>query len=451
LREALELRDVLRADTNIRLAIVGAGGKTTAMMQLARQLKPPVLITATAHLSLDQAALADQHFIINPSSDLLDIERNISSDVCLFTGPAGQDNRTSGLDAINLTRLKKIADHHHLPLLIEADGSRRHPLKAPADYEPAIPAWVNHVAVVQGLSGLHQPLTEDLVHRSKRFVELIQADIGAEITVEMLKQFLVHPFGGLKNIPSGARKTVVLNQADSALLQAEAKRIVPDLLNFYDSVIISSLGLGLQHTPYKGTVHAVFEPIAGIILAAGGSQRMGRPKALLLWKGMPFVYLVAKTALYAGLKPVVVVTGEYHHEISEGLADLPVTIVKNPEWKTGQSSSIKAGLAELNANIGGTIFLLCDQPQIPATLLITLVEIHRQTLSAVVSPQVEGKRANPVLFDRTTFPDLNSLQGDMGGRGILGRHPISWLEWNDFSITYDIDSPSDYERLLELE
>lgn len=114
----------------------------------------------------------------------------------------------------------------------------------------------------------------------------------------------------------------------------------------------------------------------------------------------------------------------------------------------GQSTSIGIGLANIPAETGAAIFLLADQPQVQTGILSALIERHAADLPPIVAPLVGGRRANPVLFDRATFPDLKALSGDVGGRGIFGKFPITYLAWHDESLSIDIDSPSDYENLI---
>jgi molybdenum cofactor cytidylyltransferase len=185
-----------------------------------------------------------------------------------------------------------------------------------------------------------------------------------------------------------------------------------------------------------------------VVLAAGGSTRFGGPKQLIDWFGQPMVRHAAKTALAAGLDPVVVVLGAHAEEVRGALAGLPVRVVENADWAAGQSTSLIAGVKALPAETGGAIFLLSDQPQVPERLLSTLVEMHCQSQALVVAPQAGGRRANPVLFDRRTFADLLGLTGDVGGRAIFSKYRISWVEWQDDRLVMDIDTPEDYERLL---
>jgi CTP:molybdopterin cytidylyltransferase MocA len=101
--------------------------------------------------------------------------------------------------------------------------------------------------------------------------------------------------------------------------------------------------------------------------------------------------------------------------------------------------------------VGAAIFLLADQPQIPAEVLRALVESHAQNLPTILAPLVlEEKRTNPVLFDRVAFPDLLALTGDIGGRAIFNKHRVEYLPWHDDILLMDVDTPEDYERLKGL-
>jgi molybdenum cofactor cytidylyltransferase len=350
-----------------------------------------------------------------------------------------------------MERLHRLADQFSLPLLVEADGSRRLPLKAPAAHEPVIPDWVKTVVVVAGLSGLGKPLNHEWVHRPELFSRLADLDLDASVTAEGLVRVLSHPQGGLKGVPDGARRVALLNQAGTAELQAVAQRMAQPLLAEYASVVVADLPPpDLRTAEEKNTgVIAGHERVAGVILAAGGAQRMGQPKQVLIWHGQPLVRHVARAALEGGLDPVVVVTGNAAEQVRAAVEGLPILVANNPEWQAGQSSSVKIGLHALPAETGAAVFLLADQPQTPAGLIASLVETHAGTLSPLVAPLVQGQRANPVLLDRVTFSDLFSLSGDQGGRALFARYPVQWVPWHDSSILEDIDTPEDYQRLLE--
>ena len=442
----MNLARALRLGKTPCLAASGAGGKTTALFQLARELPPPVIVTASTHLHVDQIRLADSHRMVNAQENLAEIEGNLRG-VMLITGSIEGD-RTTGLNKSLIQRLHAVCNKNNLPLLIEADGSRQHPLKAPGEHEPVIPRFVDMVLVVIGMSGLGKPLTEEYVHRPETFSRLSGVKIGESITTEALARFLTHPAGGLKGIPAGARRVALLNQADTPELMAQAKWMAEEILPAYQSVITASLHQQSDSSDQRANIHAVREPVAGIILAAGEARRFGQLKQLLPLDGKPFVRRVAETALAAGLSPVVVVTGAGSETVNPALHDLPVIVQHNPDWKNGQSSSIRAGLGALPPDTGATIFLLADQPMITPTILRALVERHSLDLSPIVAPQVQGQRANPVLFDRVIFPDLLLLSGDVGGRGIFSKFPPVTLPWHDENLLVDIDTPDDLRKLM---
>jgi molybdenum cofactor cytidylyltransferase len=286
-------------------------------------------------------------------------------------------------------------------------------------------------------------LNDENVHRPEIFSSLSGLSMGELITPNSLIRVLNHSKSGLKNIPANSRKVVLLNQADTHELQSGAQGLAQALIPGYDSVIVSSLE--------REEIFAVHEPIAGVILAAGESSRFGKPKQLLNWKGESFVRAVARTALEAELAPVIVVTGASAEQVEFAVKDLNVTVIKNEEWRSGQGSSIRAGVTNLHrsySKIGGVIFLLTDQPQVTTSILRALVEKHAQGLYPVVAPMVIDQRANPVLFDRTTFSDLLTLEGDVGGRAIFHKHRVEYLPWHDDRLLLDVDTPEMYQRLI---
>ena len=435
------------------VAFTGAGGKTTAMFQLARQMLydrrthgagcPAVLVSVTTHLATQQLDLGDNHHIISTPEEAAALSNQSLSGVVLLTGKQVGDDRVSGVDHLLLHQVyrKCQSSGRPLPMLIEADGSRRLPLKAPAAHEPPVPPWVDLVVVVAGLSGLGRPLTADWVHRPEIFSSLTGLKPGGQIEIDHLERVLLHPLGGLKNIPTGCRRVALLNQADTPELQAAGMHLAKRLKTAYEQVLIASLA------PVSGTAGSIFaavEPLAGIVLAAGGADRFGQPKQLLLWQGEPLVRRAARIALEAGLEPVVVVTGAYSKEVRSTLTDLPVVLVDNPLWEAGQGTSVALGVKALNHRTGAAIFLLADQPNVPVTLLTSLASRHEQTLAPVVAPLVSGQRSNPVLFDRQAFHDLAELTGDIGGRALFSRYKVEWLPWHDASVLLDIDRPEDY-------
>lgn len=454
----MNLIRALRIAPNEAIALVGAGGKTTAIFQVARQLTPPVIVSTTTHLSIPQASFADRHLIVRSADDLEVLRDSISPEVILVTGGPTQEGRLAGLPSDLMNTLFSITKERAIPLLIEADGARQKPLKAPAEYEPVIPEFVNLVVLIAGLTGLGKPLTSEWVHRPERFADISGLPAGEAITSQALERVLTSSNGGLKGIPEGCRRIVLLNQAETYETQAQAQRMSGYLLKHFSAVCVASLETpnefqkaSLVGELYHPTIFAVHERVAGVILAGGGSRRFKKSKQILTWRGKSFVQQCISTALAAGLSPVILVTGAYHDQVVKLVDNDSIQVIRNLDWESGQSTSVKSSLGALPPDIGGVVFLLVDQPHIPDTLIRALVESHASTMAPIIAPLVKGQRANPVLFDRDTFLELAYLEGDQGGRALFVRYPVMWLEWQDESILLDVDSPEDYQRLLDLE
>ncbi len=447
----MTLLHALRLDTpsvlNQTVSLIGAGGKTTTLFQIARELinekklgLQKVLVSSTTHFGAWQTKLADHHISASDVHSAQAVFEKKLNGVILVTGEVKED-RTQPLTAETLLWLREYARQNKIPLLLEADGSRAHPLKAPAAHEPVIPEFTDIVLAIVGLSAIGMDLHDGTVHRAEIFSQLTQTPLQQTVTAESIVQMLIHPQGGLKNIPTGARRIAMLNQADTATLQSAGGSIAQKLLQHFDSVLVTSL---------QNKSHQTFEHIAGILLAAGSSTRFGAPKQLLDWRGTPFVRHIAETALHAGLWPVVVVTGSHATDVESALTGLPVKIVNNAEYEKGQSTSIRKGISALPQHVGAAIFLLCDQPQIPVEVIRALTGLHAQGLAPIIAPLVlQERRANPVLFDKVTFPDLLTLEGDTGGRAIFSKFKVEYMPWHDDKLLLDVDKPEDYQRLVE--
>jgi molybdenum cofactor cytidylyltransferase len=236
----ISLKSGLKLGNSPKVAFTGAGGKTTAMFTLAREFSSPVIVTATARLEIFQLQLADQHFYCDDSSGWDGKLPQDISGVTLFSGPKN-DHSVFGLEAESLQQVLCLANEKSAPLLIEADGARRHPAKAPAQHEPPIPDFVDTVVVVAGLSALGKPCTTEWVHRPEIYANLSRLDFGEFISLKAMGDVLCHPSGGLKNIPISARRVALLNQADTPYLCSQAYELAARLLSTYQSVIVSAL------------------------------------------------------------------------------------------------------------------------------------------------------------------------------------------------------------------
>ncbi|HAF48406.1 MAG TPA: putative selenium-dependent hydroxylase accessory protein YqeC [Anaerolineaceae bacterium] len=440
----MNLAKALNLSSGDSVAFAGAGGKTSAMGALARELDPPVVLTTTTHLGAWQANLADIHLVVTKPEDIRPGLLN-EKKIILITGPAGDDDRLRGLSGESLEKLQLLCEQSQVHLLIESDGAKQRLVKAPAQYEPVIPKNVDRVVVLAGLAALGMRMNDSVVHRPENFTQVTGLQENEIIQAEQLVALLGSEEGGLKGVPDNCMKVLFLNQADDLVLQSEGGWIAKKLLDRFNRVLVGSL----ENPGASGEIFSVFSQTAGVILAAGGSERLSTPKQLLDWQGKPFVHNVAQQALEAGLAPLIVVTGAYHDQVVQALAGLPVEIVYNPDWQQGQSTSMKAGLKSLPEGCGSVMFLLSDQPQISSELIRQLMDRYFQNRKSITAPMVNGQRGNPLLFDQSAFSALAEVNGDRGGRAVINRFDVDWLPWEDRRILLDVDRVGDYERLLK--
>jgi molybdenum cofactor cytidylyltransferase len=259
----------------------------------------------------------------------------------------------------------------------------------------------------------------------------------------MIATVLAHPEGGAKGLPPGARLAPFLNKAEDEAALAAARQIARLLLahSIVDRVII-----GAAQAP--DPVSEVWSRVGAVVLAAGQGKRFGALKQVLPWHGVPLVAHVADQALACpDIDRVVVTVGAGADEATAALTGRRVDVVPVSDWADGQSRSVQTGLCALRG-ASAVLFLLADQPGVSPALLAALIHRHRETLAPVVAPRYRGQRGNPVLFDRSTFPEFARLSGDVGARSIIQAHSeeIAWVDWPTSEITQDIDVTEDYHR-----
>jgi molybdenum cofactor cytidylyltransferase len=193
-------------------------------------------------------------------------------------------------------------------------------------------------------------------------------------------------------------------------------------------------------------------PVAGILLAAGTSSRMGSNKLLFELDGASVLRGAAQRALASGLSPLLVVLGHQAERARQELDGLPCQIVVNPSYEQGINSSLRAGVAALPAEVQAVLVMLADMPLVTAEMISRLIARYRSAGASLVISDYEGVNAPPMLYDRTLFGELQIMTGEGCGRQVVKRHQheAEVLAWPAAALA-DIDVPEDYARVRSAE
>ncbi len=184
--------------------------------------------------------------------------------------------------------------------------------------------------------------------------------------------------------------------------------------------------------------------IAGVVLAAGASSRMGRPKALLPIDGRPAGERVAATLRSGGCDPVVVVVGRHAAEIRAGADLTACTVVDHAGWAAGRTSSLAAGLGALPGGVTAAVLALVDMPYVRAATVRALVAAAAlASRPEVVVPVHGGRSGHPVLLHAALFPAIRALPGDTPLRELLRTRRRLDLPVDDPGVLVDLDTPDD--------
>ena len=188
--------------------------------------------------------------------------------------------------------------------------------------------------------------------------------------------------------------------------------------------------------------------IAGVILAAGGSSRLGQPKQLLAFRGATLIQRAVRAAAEAGCDPVIVVTGEIGDAIRSEIGERSgIVIVENAEWRSGIGTSIRCGLEQLPGSVEAVVLLTCVQPFVDGAVVRTLIAERQRTGKAIVASSYASTLGVPALFDRSCFDALLTLPVAAGAKSLIEtrRGDTASIAFEEGGV--DIDTPEDFERL----
>ena len=457
------------------VAFVGGGGKTSLLFALAAALPGRVIITTTTRIFAAQMRLAPAVVYaddLSPLGTLLDVHGR-----CLVVGHVDGD-KARGVDPDLPGRLLARPDVD--AVVVEADGSRMRPVKAPAEHEPVIPPQATLVVPVAGLDALEGPLDE-VAHRAEIVKRIRNYELGIRneeqgsvpspsgrglgrgsiaggqewLTPAELARVLIHPDGGLKGVPERARFVPFLNKVENPARLAAARTAARLMLR---EPRVARVVLGAART--ERPVGEVWRRVTAVVLAAGESRRMGRNKLLLPWGETTVLGRTLANVRASAVHDVVVVTGHEREKVetvvaaAERLHDASDThtagphIVDNIDYANGMLATVQAAVRALPAASEAILVVLGDQPMVGPPTIDRLLTAYAGSPAGLVAPTYDGRRGNPVLIDRRYFAELLTLPPDAAPRVLLARYPDDLLAVpvDSDAILHDLDRPEEYER-----
>lgn len=441
----MNLSTALRIQPNDVVALVGAGGKTTALFHLADELSARgerVIVTTTTRFGKSQITQhASRIRFDNAPAFIARVRAALDDRARVFI--IGDDLPADKVAGVPPQFIDQLARENLATIVYEADGARMRAFKAPATHEPVIASSTTLVVPVVGASIFGKALDAENVHRPEMAAQLAGANPGDAITPLVIARVLAHREGGLKNKPSNARAIALINQVDDDLYLNDARTLARLLLD-YDSIDAVAIGAAQNENPIRETHRRV----AVIVLAAGAGTRMsGRIKQLLPWRGHTLVENAIQIAAQSNAHATLVVLGAHIDALRPIVEKMPARVVLNRAWEGGHSTSIRAGLNTLAHNIDAAIFMNADQPLLTPAVIDALIQRYRETDASIIAAQYAGRRGSPVLFDRKHFGELMALQGEQGGRELLAKYPVVTVEFADARLGIDIDTLEEYEKL----
>lgn len=426
------------------VAIVGGGGKTSLMFALAHALPGRVVTTTTTRIFAAQMKLAPAVCYAN---DLSQLDAYLDRfGTCLIVGEVGSGrDREKALGVLPELPGQLLARPDVDFVLVEADGSRMRPIKAPAEHEPVIPRQTTLVIPVMGIDAVGGQIAE-VAHRPELLCSVVDKpySVDSRLTPEDAAALLVHPQGGLKGVPDGARVIPFINKVETTSQLTTARQIAHLTLHAsrFTQVVIGAV-------KSEQPVREVHKRVTAVILAAGQAKRMGRTKQLLPWGETTVLGQVLRNVGDTAVHHTLVVTGHEAEKVEQIATVAGVETVFNPDFASGEMvSSLQTAVRHLPDHIAAVLVILADQPMVETAVINQLLEAYWQQKGGLIAPAFQGQRGNPVLIDRSYFAELLDLPADAAPRHLLRRHEADrhLVVVASDSVLRDLDHPGEYEH-----
>lgn len=425
---------------NEMICFVGAGGKSSSMFILAKELKDlgkSVLVTTTTSIFEPKENEYDEFIVESKYEDI--VNNKISKGTITILG--SEIKETGKLKGLNKEVISKIYDDKVYDfILVEGDGSRRKPIKAPAHHEPVIPERCDRILGVIGLDSVGKLIDESHVHRPEIFCEFTGYEMKDKIDELAISNLIKHENGLFKNTPESCEKYLLLNKADDDIRMKYGLNIKNILIDNNISINNIIIGSMKKNKYYNNNIK-----ITGIILASGLSKRMGKEKLLLNIDGIPIIERVIRSVKGSKIDDIILVYK--NDEIKEIGKKYNIKTVLNENSNLGQSESIKLGLKNSYSFTDGYMFFVGDQPYLDSYIINKIIDKYDNENSKIIIPRYNNKNGNPVLFSSKLKDKLLDLKGDTGGRKIINEtNEVDYIDFKDERLGIDIDTIEEYDE-----
>lgn len=443
----MKLKDAFGLGRGDVVSLVGAGGKTSLLLGIGHELAADgwrVLATTTtriaeAQMGLIPAALRPEHGA-RAISDALESERF----VFLYDEIRGE--KVYGATETTIGWLLDALDADIL--LIEADGARGLPLKAPHAHEPVIVPETTLVIHSSLIDVLGQPLNDQHVYNPDAIIEQYGFYPDAPIKSPWLAQIIRDETLGMKGVPERARAIAFLNGVPQAGYMRGRARMVARLALGTPRLNAAALGNVNYREGVEPVVHEVQRRVGAVVLAAGMSRRMGEPKVLLPWLGgKTILEHILSQLILTRVEPVVVVSGNRASDVQQIAERVGVECVHNPRYETTDMlASLKQGLLALPESVSAALIVLGDQPRLQPRIISQVLAAYAEGKGTIVAPSYQMRRGHPILIDRRYWPELLALPDDAAPRDVINVHAdqVAYVVTDDDSVLRDVDTPDDY-------